>query len=178
MHKKKRERQTKLESVQRRATKLIPDLKHLEYTERLSRLNLPTLFYRRARGDMIECYKYLTGIYNVAGELLPRDQESTTRGHTYKLKKPSVKTSLRQNFFSVRVVNAWNSLPEGVVAAPSLNSFKNRLDRAWAHYKYTMDSKWYKAPKSNQTGTDETCENNQEEVTRDDSSRSADRLVA
>ena len=31
-------------------------------------------------------------------------------------------------FFSCRTVNIWNSLPSEVVNAPSLNSFKNRLD--------------------------------------------------
>jgi len=42
-----------------RATKLMK-LKHLKYKERLERLNLPTLRYRRTRGDMIEVYKILT----------------------------------------------------------------------------------------------------------------------
>ena len=45
---------TALENVQRRATKLIPGYKELDYKERLIRLNLPTLSYRRLRGDMIE----------------------------------------------------------------------------------------------------------------------------
>ena len=40
--------------VQRRATKLIPGYKELDYKERLIRLKLPTLSYRRLRGDMIE----------------------------------------------------------------------------------------------------------------------------
>ena len=40
-----------LENVQRRATKLIPG-----YKEHIKRLNLPTLSYRRLRGDMIEFF--------------------------------------------------------------------------------------------------------------------------
>ena len=44
---------------------MIPELSNLEYEERLESLKLPSLYYRRARGDMIECYKYLTGIYNL-----------------------------------------------------------------------------------------------------------------
>ena len=39
--------------IQRRATKLIPGYKELDYKERLKRLTLPTLSYRRLRGDMI-----------------------------------------------------------------------------------------------------------------------------
>ena len=48
-----------VENVQRRATKLLPSLKSLSYSERLKKLKLPTLVYRRARGDMIETYKLL-----------------------------------------------------------------------------------------------------------------------
>ena len=44
----------KLERVQIRATKLIPGIRNLSYTERLKRLKLPTLKYRRLRGDLIE----------------------------------------------------------------------------------------------------------------------------
>ncbi|XP_076030414.1 uncharacterized protein LOC143018713 [Oratosquilla oratoria] len=53
-----------VENVQRRATRMVPELKGLSYEERLRRLNLPTLAYRRARGDMIETYKILTGKYD------------------------------------------------------------------------------------------------------------------
>jgi len=37
----------------------------------------------------------------------------------------------RENIFSCRIVNIWNSLSPEVVNAPSLNSFKNRLGRFW-----------------------------------------------
>ena len=40
-----------LENVQRRATRCIPSLKGLSYVDRLKKLQLPTLVYRRARGD-------------------------------------------------------------------------------------------------------------------------------
>jgi len=47
-----------IEKVQKRTyTKLIISLKHLTYTERLKQLQLPTLKYRRLRGDMIEVFK-------------------------------------------------------------------------------------------------------------------------
>jgi len=42
----------KLEQVQKRATKLVIAVKHLKYDERLKQLNLPTLKYRRIRGDI------------------------------------------------------------------------------------------------------------------------------
>ena len=65
-----------LEKVQMRATKLVMKLKHLKCKERLERLKLPTLRYRRTRGDMIEVYKILTESYcksvNLELELLRR----------------------------------------------------------------------------------------------------------
>ena len=53
-----------IEKVQMRATKFITRIKDLSYIERLKELKLPTLKYRRLRGDMIELYKMITGIYN------------------------------------------------------------------------------------------------------------------
>ena len=51
-----------IEGVQRRATKMIPE--HLSYPERLKKLKLPTMAYRRARGDMIEVFKIVAQIYD------------------------------------------------------------------------------------------------------------------
>ena len=50
------------ESVQRRATKLIPELKDKTYEERLRYLKIPSLVYRRKRGDMIWMYKIMDGL--------------------------------------------------------------------------------------------------------------------
>ena len=50
----------KLEKVQKRATKMILELRKMHYPDRLQQLNLPTLTYR-SRDDMIETYKLLTG---------------------------------------------------------------------------------------------------------------------
>ena len=57
--------------------------------------------------------------------------ETTTRGNSLKLFKKRSRTNIRANVFSNRVVNAWNLLPNDVVLAPSLNSFKSRLNKFW-----------------------------------------------
>ena len=54
----------RVESVQRHFTKRISGLNHLSYHERLRALNIPSLEYRRSRGDMIETYKILHTIYD------------------------------------------------------------------------------------------------------------------
>ena len=59
-----------LENVQRRATKYIPGFYDLTYPERLKKLKLPTLAYRRTRGDMIQVYKMLNGGYDTSLESL------------------------------------------------------------------------------------------------------------
>ena len=77
-----------MERVQRRATKLIPDIKELPYETRLKKLQLPSLYYRRARGDMIDVYTYMYNKYDVdTSSLLARDQNSYTRIHPNRLKK-------------------------------------------------------------------------------------------
>ena len=53
-----------IENVQCRSTKLIPGFKALSYEERLQKFKLPTLKYPRLRGDMIEVYKILHGVYD------------------------------------------------------------------------------------------------------------------
>jgi len=122
-----------LEKVQRRATKMVPELKDLPYPERLKRLKLPSLVYRRDRGDMIETFKILNGHTDLGKScLLPLATKSSTRGHSLKLRKDYSRTSLRQHVFSQRVVEIWNKLPEDLVIASSINAFKNGLDKHWA----------------------------------------------
>ena len=126
-----------IESVQRRATKMIPTIKDLSYSERLKKLKLPTLAYRRARGDMIEVYKIVTDIYDpkTTNNLfkIRGKQNMLLRGHQFTMEHERLYTSNRSNFFVNRIVNNWNSLPREVVGAGSLNAFKNLLDSLWSN---------------------------------------------
>ena len=88
-----------IEDVQKRATRQIPGFKVLEYQQRLKLLGLPTLTYRRLRGDMIDLFKIVNGHYDqeVAPEL-PKGN-STTRGHNKKLfKKRASRLNCRKHF--------------------------------------------------------------------------------
>ena len=55
----------KVERVQRRAIKLIPELKHLCYERRLLECGLTTLETRRLRGDLIEVFKISKGYEDI-----------------------------------------------------------------------------------------------------------------
>ena len=66
-----------LEKVQKKATKIIPEIRHLPYRERLKACKLPTLHFRQVRGDMIEMYKILTGKYDI--DVTPKVLECTVR---------------------------------------------------------------------------------------------------
>ena len=96
-----------IENVQRRATKLIPGYGNKPYMERLRLLKLPSLAYRRIRGDMIETYKYVHGEYNVNSPWIQFEDNTVTRGHSLKLKN-RCRLDQRKNSFSFRIVNLWN----------------------------------------------------------------------
>ena len=130
-----------LESVQRRATKLVPGLSTLSYPDRLKNLKLPTLTYRRARGDMIEVFKYLTERNKTSVTLLKLRDNSYTRGHPLTLKKSHSRLDVRKHFFTQRVVNLWNALSTKVVLSPTLNTFKSRLDKHWEKAPFLFDHK-------------------------------------
>ena len=105
-------------------------------------------------------------IYDVdTSSLLDRDQDSHTRGHPYKLKKVYCRTETRHTFFSLRVVDTWNGLPERVVTAPSLNSFKNRLDKVWTSYRYKTDIRFPLPPDNKLSLNDITSDDNQDQLT-------------
>ena len=53
-----------LEKVHMRAIEVVITVKNLHYMGRLIRLNLPTLKYRRIRGDVTKVYKILTNRYD------------------------------------------------------------------------------------------------------------------
>jgi hypothetical protein len=126
-----------LENVQRRATKLVPGLRDLSYEERLKELKLPTLAYRRLRGDMIEVYKMTSEYYSpdipciLSHHQNQAGQRANLRGHSKKLFKERARLDVKKFSFTHRVVDTWNGLPEKVISAPSVKSFERRLDKHW-----------------------------------------------
>ena len=90
-------------------------------------MGLMTLEQRRNRGDMIEVYKILKGHTRIDPALFWEVREARNGFRLVKElatggRKP------RQDFFSYRVIQRWNLLPVNIKMAPSLDSFKSRLD--------------------------------------------------
>ena len=123
-----------LENVQVRATKLVDGLSNMDYPDRLKRLNLPTLAYRRRRGDMIETYKHFNTYDKSTITTTFHPRERTSRQHNFQLHLPKTKDGTRgiqTNSFYHRVASTWNCLPMKVVDSKDINTFKNSLDEFW-----------------------------------------------
>ena len=118
-----------LERIQRRATKMIPELRDLSYEERLKECGLTTLETRRLRGDQIEVFKILNGYENIDRNMFfSLKKDSRTRGHEVKLVKDQCRLEIRKHSFSQRTINEWNKLSTDCVTASSVNMFKNKVD--------------------------------------------------
>ena len=119
--------------MQIRATKLVDGLGDVEYKERLIRLNLPTLAYRRRRGDMIEIYEHFNS-YDQNVILTFQPKERVSRKHKFQLYYKRSRDGVRgiqHNSFYFRTSKLWNNLPSKVVHVDTKNTFKNRLDVFW-----------------------------------------------
>jgi len=116
-----------VESVQRKFTKRLPGLSNYSYVERLKRLELQSLELRRLHLDLIWCYKIVFECVNVnMFESFQLSSYTRTRGHQYKLYKPSFAHNCKATFFGQRILNVWNSLPDSVDFA-FLNRFKQSI---------------------------------------------------
>ena len=88
-----------------------------------------SLTKRRLRGDMIAVFQYLKSCHREEGiDLFSIVPEVRTRTNGWKLVRRRPNLEIRRNFLTVRTIKQWNSLPPDVVAAPSLEVFKKRLD--------------------------------------------------
>ncbi|KAF2353815.1 hypothetical protein FHG87_015430 [Trinorchestia longiramus] len=121
-----------MEKIQRKATKMIPELRNLSYERRLQRLELISIEQRRLRGQLIETLQYPNGLNNVTLEgLFERYGNVRTRNNGQKLLPRNFKTSQALNFFPAKIAATWNQLPENIVSAGTAKTFKNCFDKFW-----------------------------------------------
>ena len=119
-----------LERIQRRFTRSIVNMSSHSYEDRLKLLDLYSFKGRLLRADLIMVWKIINKQCSVAFEdIFQYSPVLATRGHPYKLFSNHYNLDVRKRSFSVRVINAWNSLSTGTVTACSLQAFKTGLHR-------------------------------------------------
>ena len=106
----------------------------------MKKLELFSMSFRRLRGDMIETFKVLNGIYDEdTAPTLTLSKNTRTRGNIQKLEIQKSKLNVRKNFFTVRVGKYWNSLPNYVINCEKVKDFKNNLDLFWKDHPLKFD---------------------------------------
>lgn len=129
-----------IENVQKRATKRIPGFSDLSYPERLRRLNMPTLAYRRLRGDMIHVFKLQKGFFDPTLPEIFTQNKRSSKGHDQKIVTKRGTKDIRKYNFSVRAIEMWNSLSQECVDAESILQFEKALDDHWKHQEVLYDN--------------------------------------
>jgi hypothetical protein len=112
------------------AVRAVSGLKAATYQERLAELGMPSLTDRRTEADMCLTYKILGDSDAMFSEqwFERAANRRTTRmaAGTNNLVPQRGNHEYRRGFFSLRVVDTWNRLPDAVKAAPTAAAFKRQ----------------------------------------------------
>ena len=116
-----------LEGVQRRATKYILNDYVSDYKTRLKNIGLLPLSYFRELNDICFFYKCTYGFCNLnLSSLAPFCDSSNERTRSgrdgLRLQVPYLRTETARRFYSFRIVNLWNNLPENIKSTICLNN--------------------------------------------------------
>ena len=102
-----------------------------DYEDRLKILKIESLEYRRLKTDLILTYKIINNLIdlNIPNFFTFSQVHSiySLRRHTLYLEKSDSTTPIRQNFFSKRIINTWNALPNSIITSETLTIFKHRI---------------------------------------------------
>ena len=131
-----------IEGVQRRATKTVEKCKSLSYVDRMKKIGIPSLNYRRAANDMVEVFKHLN-YYDKAS--IPSNfdtRKRPNRTHDNELIRIFANDGVRgaqSNCFYYRSIKQWNSLPQNIVQSSSVDEFKDKIKLEWQNKMYEHD---------------------------------------
>jgi hypothetical protein len=118
-----------IEKVQERAVRAVSGLRGRTYSEKLKELGLPTLEERRKEADMLQVYKILhDGESDYSDQWFEKMENGrqTRRTAGTVLRPPRAAHNFRRGFFSCRVADTWNGLPQHVKEAGNAGQFKSR----------------------------------------------------
>jgi len=125
-----------IEGVQRRATKYILNYPDMDYKERLDKLNLLPLAYRREISDLNLFFRCKHSLYDMSLDNfvvfnIHGKDHPTTRSDSHKLIPQKCNTESHQSSYFHRIVPIWNQLPIDVRSTPSLNMFKCQVNELY-----------------------------------------------
>ena len=103
----------KIEKMQRRATKMIPEIRNHSYHQVIRVLNnLISLVQKRLQGELIEVLKYPNEFTTSSVRMLfDYDLNDRTRNNGAKLIIKHISTSVTQHFYPIKITTTWNTLP-------------------------------------------------------------------
>jgi hypothetical protein len=118
-----------LERVQMRAVNMVNGLGGLPYEAKLEALGLQSLSERRTDADLLLMYKVHSGKCTVNPALWYQvasrpGQQTRASSDLLNVRKPFARTDIRKNFYTVRICDLWNGLPNNVRAARTVAKFK------------------------------------------------------
>ena len=119
----------KLEMVQRRYARFVfHDYRRTSsVTTMLKQLNWASLHERRARAKVDMVYRMANGLVDLPASLLV--PSPAIRGHSKKYLVPFARVGIYQHSFVLDGIRLWNALPQRLVDSPSLDCFRNSLER-------------------------------------------------
>ena len=126
-----------VENVQRRATKFILNYpKDLTYADRLMKVNILPLEFRRDISDLCLLFKSRTGaistdVNNYIYIFEPGYQSINYDKNNYNFLIKHKQDYFRNSFF-IRSVELWNTLPSDIKSSSSLGIFKSHLHRLYS----------------------------------------------
>jgi Reverse transcriptase (RNA-dependent DNA polymerase)/Endonuclease-reverse transcriptase len=123
-----------LEKVQNKMVNMISGLTGRNYEEKLAEIGLDTLEKRRTEFDICMAHKIMHGNGDLNPDLwfdkMPVGQVTRASADPLNIRPRAGNLELRKNFFSIRVVKQWNSIPSHVKSLSSPEKFKMEL-RKW-----------------------------------------------
>ncbi|CAH1274618.1 Hypp5348 [Branchiostoma lanceolatum] len=120
-----------VEAVQRRAARLtLNDYRQTSsVTQMLNDLQWTLLSERRRNARLTFFYKLVNNYININTDSLLKPAQGRTRGsHTLKFQPLFARTDSYKHSFFPRTIPEWNALPGAVVTAPTVESFRARLE--------------------------------------------------
>ena len=99
------------------------------YADRLDRLNMLPLSYRRYISDLCQLYKFIQDPCSLPPDSVHfrNDNRCTRQSESSNFPIPRCKNEQSHLFYFNRVVYSWNKLPESVKNASTLLGFKKSL---------------------------------------------------